>query len=82
VLRAGIGTGHAVVGATASALEGITAIYHTLAGDREVTQSVVLLLYSCIRHGSHPKSKSNWLKPYRLNRMWDTHLDLCWGRHS
>lgn len=55
MLGAGIGTGHAVVGATASALQGVAAVDHALAGDREVTQSVVLLLHASVGHGSHSK---------------------------
>jgi len=53
VLGAGVGAGHAVVGATAPALQGVAAVDHALAGDREVAQPVVLLLHSSVRHGGH-----------------------------
>lgn len=46
----GIGAGHAVVGAAAFALQRIASIYHPLAGDGEVPQSVVFLLDAGVRH--------------------------------
>lgn len=50
----GIGAGHTRVGPAASALQRIPAVYNPLAGDGEVSQSVVLLFDARVGHRGHP----------------------------
>lgn len=47
---------YAVVGARSATLEGIAPIHHPLAGNAEVSQSVVFLFYSGVGHTRHPRS--------------------------
>lgn len=51
----GVAAGYTVVAPGPPALQGVAPVDHSLAGDAEVPQAVVLFLHPRVGHGCHPR---------------------------